>query len=795
MKTPKIGVWICDCEGKISDKLDLDVLTSKAKDLENVTLVKRVGNLCSGKGLSELKKTIKENDVDRVLFAGCSARSSLKFSEELIAQILDEVGIDSALFEVANIREQNAWLHDDKDGATRKAIDLLRMAHARLKSDQPKLPPVKIVKKALVVGGGSTGIQAASDLAETGQAVTLVERAPYLGGQMCQVNFLFQSEGWPSYCLNECVGPVHSKKVAFNSEIDLLTNSEILNIEKKNGNFRVQIRKAPIFVDPEKCISCGFCAEVCPEETDNAFNFGFTKRKAIDKDFERAVPDTYYIIEEACTECGKCVDVCPTDAVNLKAEPEMIEDTFGSIILTTGFNSYDLSQNQEFSYSAPNVVSGIEMERIIEAEFKRPSDGKVPEHITFVLCGGSRATGDKIGEGVPYCSKTCCATTVKQAHRVGLAKPDIKMSVVYYHDVRTYERAFETFYNAVKNNGVSFVRGQISQITENTDNSLKVQIAPLNASMRDGGTETIDLNTDLVVIANAQLPETDTSPIFKQLKLYTDRYGFPMEFQPRIFKPTESYIDRVYVAGAINGPKVIQQSVEQGSTAAMKALPHLMKGEKELLKFVASIDKEKCTSCRICEIICPHGAIEITEEGAVVDPAFCQACGFCAAACPTHAAQLINFTDQQILDQVDVAFSELKEGEPKILALLCYWCSYGGADLAGIKGFKTPSNFRSIRIRCSSSVNSGLIMEMFKRGVDGILVAGCPQKSCHHLWGNYLADKRTELLKMLMRQLGLSDKRLRWEYLGVPDWIQFVDVITEMDKDLRELGPNLLTRR
>ncbi|MFH2002137.1 MAG: hydrogenase iron-sulfur subunit, partial [Planctomycetota bacterium] len=190
------------------------------------------------------------------------------------------------------------------------------------------------------------------------------------------------------------------------------------------------------------------------------------------------------------------------------------------------------------------------------------------------------------------------------------------------------------------------------------------------------------------------------------------------------------------------------------------------------------------------ETVCPHGAIRMTEEGAVSDPAFCQACGFCAAACPVPAAELSNFTDQQILEQARVAFHSVPEGEPRILALLCYWCSYSAADFAGVARVETPSNYRTIRIRCSSSVNTGLLMKMFTMGVDGIVVAGCPERSCHHLWGNFVADKRIDLAKALMTQLGLSADRLRFEYIGAPMQAKLVNTLKAMDAKLRTLGPN-----
>jgi heterodisulfide reductase subunit A len=427
------------------------------------------------------------------------------------------------------------------------------------------------------------------------------------------------------------------------------------------------------------------------------------------------------------------------------------------------------------NYASPNVVSSMEMERIISAGLKRPSDQKTPEHIVFVLCSGSRAN-EKKGGGVPYCSKTCCAITVKQANRVISDKT--KVSVICYNDVRAYERAFGKFYiNARSAKNVSFINGQVRQV-EDQNGKLRIYVeTPVGDK---------ELWAELVVLAEALLPKVD---LIEKLGLKTDKHNFPIEVQPRIIRPTESLVDRVYVVGALTGPKIVQESVGQGSVAALKALYHLSKEKKEALKYVSMVDRERCSSCRICEVVCPHGAIKVAEE-AVVDQAFCQGCGLCMASCPSHAIQLVNFTDKQILDQVEVAFSGVKE-EPKILTLLCYWCSYAAADLMGLKGLKLPANFRSIRIRCSSSIHSGLILEIFRRGVDGILIAGCPPKNCHHLWGNYMAANRVELMNMLMNQIGLSPSRLRWEYVGVAMWSALAKAIKEMDKALRKLGPKM----
>jgi len=750
-----IGAIVCTCGGTIG--LDVDRLVEFVKGLEGVEKVKKVEYFCRNP-----VDVIKELNTERVLFIGCSERSSLKISESGFWNAFEKAGVERGLYEVVNIREQCDWIHDDKEEATRKAMDQILMGYVKLKTNKPIKERIKLEKRVLVVGGGVAGMKCASELAKVGIDVVLVERKPYLGGHAAQIPMLFQCEGWPSLCTSECIVPVLAKEVMESDRVEVLTNAEIVDVEKVDGNFLVTIVQKPVYVDPEKCVSCGKCSEVCPVEVKSEFEMGFGKRKAIDKDFAVAVPDSYNLLEEYCNRCGECVKVCPTNAVNLEAKPKEYRYRFGAVVIATGYEGFDLKKIEKYNYGHPKVVTTLELERLIAKNF----NGNPPESLVYIMCSGSRSD-----EGVPYCSKICCPIMSKLVMRLATLYELMEITVIY-RDLRTYGRAFEEFRRRAEAQAVEFVRANVEKVVEE-NGRLKV--------VTDNG----EFYADLVVLAEPLVPAG--AKLLKMFGVRTDDYGFPVEFQPRIINPTESYVDRVFVAGSARGLRDIQESVESGLAAAMRVYEALM-NDKIPLKYVSYVDREKCLGCGICESVCPHDAIRL-DEGRVAksDPAFCKGCGLCYAACPGNAIQLINFEDKQLLDQIEVAFTHAKPGEPRILAMLCYWCSYAAADLMGYHRIKLPANFRTIRIRCSASAKNWIILKsLLENKVDAVLVAGCPPKNCHHLHGNYMVDKRIQALKSVLSALGLDEKKVRFEYIGVAMYGKLANVIKEIDKSLRE---------
>jgi heterodisulfide reductase subunit A len=753
----KIGVVLCTCGDTLSEKINFEELKEFIKSFPEVEEVLITKDFCKS---PEEKVSHLKGKVDALIFGGCSERSSLQFNEDRAKKLVEYLGIDPSMYETMNLREQCCFIHEDKEGINQKAKDMFLIAFSKLKtaSKSFRFSPKK---RVLVVGGGVAGQRCAQTLSDLGIETVLLEEKPYLGGLSAQLSFVWQSEGYPSVCTTECVMPVVGRDTVFRN-IKLMLNSQVVDVVKENGNFKVKIKKKAQKVDPEKCIGCGKCAQVCPVEVPNEFELGKKTRKAIDKPFALALPDTYHILESACTLCGECEKVCPTGAINLNAKDEYVEEEFGAIVLATGLKGKDLSVYEELGYKYPEVITLIELERYLANQFYQ----KKPKEIAFVLC-----KKDSVG----YCSKLCCLATVKSAEFISKMFPDIKIRV-FYLSLRTTGRAFEELRRRAEKNRVEFIEEPVLKVVKN-NGKLTVE------------TEKGKYSADLVVLAEPLVPSQ--TKLTKILEVETDRFGFPVEFQPKVVNPLETYVERVFVAGGAKGFKDIQESIESGHAVAVKVFNALNEQTK---KFYSKVDPEKCSKCGTCAMSCPHGAViikkgEKPEENIVeIDPGFCRGCGLCYSACPSNAIRFFNFEDMQIIKMAENAFKNLPPGKPRILAFLCYWCSYGAGDLMGIKGEKLPENLRVIKTRCSASLSLDAIVEIIERDLaDAIIVAGCSKGNCHHLWGNYMQESRISALNENLRLLGVSDKIVRWEYIGVAAWKKLAKVIREVNKKLLEV--------
>lgn len=768
---PRIGVFVCHCGKNIAGSVDVKSVADYAGTLENVVFSTDNTYLCSNVGQDEIKKAIKEHNLNRIVVAACSPR----MHESTFRRTLEEAGLNPFLLEFANIREQCSWVHMRDPNATEKAKSLVRMAVAKSRHLNPfEKQKLNVPPKALVIGGGVAGIQASLDLADQGVEVYLVEKTVSLGGHMAQLDKTF-----PTMDCSICILGPKMVDASKHENIKVFTYSEVEDIQGYVGNFKIKIRKKARFVT-EDCTGCGVCAKFCPVEVPNEFDLGLANRKAIYVPFPQAVPLIYTIDPENCIGCGLCENVCEPKAIDFQQKDEIIEVEVGTIIIATGYDIFDVSKIPEYGYKRyQNVINSLEFERLVNAsgptdgKIIRLSDGKEPQRIAFIQCVGSRS--EKANR---YCSGVCCMYSLKHAQQIKEKNPNAEV-YIFYMDIRAVGKGYEEFYWRAKDNGIRFVRGRPSKIIED----------PITKNLRILYEDTLagkseEMEFDLVVLAPTMIP-SDIENLRKMLNLSKSQDGFLMEAHPKL-RPVDTLTAGVFLAGCAQSPKDIPSSVAQGSAAASRATTLLGK-EVEVEPITAFIQPELCIKCDICKEICDFNAIELTWKDVKVNEPLCSGCGACAAACPTKAIQIRNFTDEQIYAQIREAFEEYDE-HPRILAFLCNWCSYAGADTAGLGRMQYPSNVKSIRVMCSARVDPLFVLRAFAHGADGVLVAGCHLGDCHYVTGNYKAKRRMEKLKDLLQEFGIEKERLRIEWISASEGEKFAKTITEFTEQLRSLG-------
>ena len=563
-------------------------------------------------------------------------------------------------------------------------------------------------------------------------------------------------------------------------KVDVRTYTEVERVEGYVGNFKVLLREKSRYVRADRCNGCGECAKVCPIEVPNRFEMNLAPRRAAYVAMSQSVPLVYTIDLDACIHCYKCVEACgKLEAIDFSIQDQLVWEDVGAIITATGFSHFDPSAIPEYGYGRyPNVVTAMEMERLNNSagptagNLVRPSDGANPSGLAIVNCVGSR---DKRFN--PWCSNFCCMYAIKNAVLIKQAHPEMDITI-YYIDIRTPSKGYEEFYERARDMGIRFMQGRPSLITEDPDTR---NLYVLSEDMTLG--QVTEREYDMVMLNQAAVPQPDVDTVSSVLNITQSPGGWFMEYHPKL-RPMDSPTDGVFLAGACQGAKDIPASVAQGSAAAARAGRVLHAPEWEIEPVVASVWEDRCISaqgkkCGVCSRACPYGAIEYeVGKPAHVVVAKCHGCGGCVAECPHNAITQLHFTDAQILAQIRALLAE--KPEDKILAFRCHWCSYGGADLAGVSHFEYSSNERGLRVMCSARMDTDFIYEAFRLGAGAVLYSGCHPQDCHYITGQRVGAARAERLLNAFEKLGMSPGRFRVEWISAAEGDKYARVINEM---------------
>jgi heterodisulfide reductase subunit A len=772
----RIGLYICHCGNNIAGVIDPVALAEAARGLPGVAVCRDHLYSCSEAGQRDIAKDIHDFDLNRMVVAACSP----KLHEPTFRRLLAESGVNPYLLEIVNIREHCSWVHArEPEAATVKALELIRMGLAKVRDAQPLVDrQVPVTRAALVIGGGPAGLRAALDIAHAGIPVTLVERAPILGGMANRLYHTFPQ----GQSILSLINPMMAA-VMLHPGITVLTQSEVTGVSGHLGNYKVVVKQARPRVT-DACDLCGACEAVCPVKVPDDREPGPGTRAAIYLPSPTAFPARYLVDSEHCDLCGACLPACPRQAIVLEPGPDL-EHTLevGSIVVATGFAPFEPAGSRYEDWTVqPQVITTVTLERLLDP--RGPTGGKVlapgaaaaePQDIAFVLCVGSREE-----EGNRYCSRICCPTALKQALELKARLPQARIRI-YYRDLRTIKKEWEVLYTRAREAGIGFMRGRVRDIRPGEAGQVVIE-----ADQELGQWVSQD-RVDLAVLAVGMVPGPNAD-LREVLKLAVSPDGFFLEAHPKL-RPLETVLDGIYLAGACQGPKDLAESITQGSGAAAKILALLAHDTITLDGLISQVDPDKCIGCESCFKECPFQAVEMVGEGkkrqARIIEAACKGCGVCAGACPSGAVIARGFTDEMILAQIDEALAA--NPEEKILAFCCSWCSYAGADFAGVSRLQYPPAVRIVRTMCSGRVHPKFILHAFKRGAGQVLVSGChPPGDCHYVAGNLRAQARIEKLKRKLPKKGIDPARLRLEWISATEGKNFQRVIQKMAEALQE---------
>lgn len=637
----RIGVFVCHCGRNIAGTVDVKEVVERVSKLPGVVHVEDYIYMCSEPGQQKIIDVVKRTNLDAVVVAACTP--SLHY--ETFAKAVESAGLNRYRLEMACIREFCSWVHFDRRNATDKAVRIIASTVAKVSSNKSyEKITGKVVRRALVIGGGIAGITAALSLANSGVEVVLVEKSPTIGGKMAML-----SETFPTLDCAQCILTPRMAEAAHNPNIKLYTLSEVVDVSGYLGNFKVRIKRKPRKVVVELCRLCGFCERVCPVEVPNEYNLGLNRRKAIYIPFPQSVPSAYVVDSANCNRCGRCLKVCPTKAINLDEEEGIVEEAVGAIIVATGYEQYPADKLVEYGYGVyQDVVTSLHFERMLSpsgptgGNIVRISDGKPVKRVVFIQCAGSRDENH-----LPYCSKICCMFTAKHALLFKERVPDGE-ATVFYIDIRAGGKGYEEFVKRVQGEfKVNYIRGRISRVYRDRDGSMVV------SGIDTLSNERVVVKADLVVLAVGMV-STLSNELASKLRLPIDQYGFVQEAHPKL-KPVEIPTNGVYVCGAVHGPKDISESVTQAMASASKALELLSRDMLVREPIVAEVDKDLCNGCRVCSTVCPYSAIEIVDSKAKVNEMLCEGCGICDASCPVGAIKLRNYSENQLINAIKAA--------------------------------------------------------------------------------------------------------------------------------------------
>ena len=735
-----------------------------------MSIVKTHPFLCGKEGLELLKKDIADEGVNTLVIGACSRRVNF-----------DIFRFDGCIVDRVNLREQVVWTHPStKKAGEEGGIDHIQM----MAEDYLKMGVIKVKKitlpepykldafcrKILVIGGGIAGISAAIDAAKAGYEVTIVEKESSLGGYASKVRKQLPVEN----PFENIIPPVISgklKELESLPGITVKTNTVVARIAGQPGDFNVTLKKPGENIEFD--VPFPLPAEMKVD----------SNGKELDKDKQIELYKEY--------NKGK------TDILNIDPNGEK----FGAVILAAGWRPYKAAEN-EFAHlgfgELPDVVTNTQFEEIAaKGRITRPSDGKDAKSVVFVQSPGKGSDND-----FAYSGSVMSLVSLKQAKYVREDYPDGKAYVIYQH-MRT-PGLMENFYKSIQQDpGIFLTKGEVVGVSKNGDGMV---VEADNTLLG----EKIKVKADMVVLATGMVPVTADDPVinlayrqgpgFRDIALF-DKYT-DSNF---ICFPYETQRTGVYAAGCIRRSMTMEETIEDATGAALKAIQCIESSNRGVSVHPRSGDMsfpdfffQRCTQCKRCTEECPFGALDDDEKGTPKpNPTRCRRCGTCMGACPER---IIGFADYNV-DSIGSMVKAIKvpsendfDDPPlRILALVCENDAYPALDIAGMNRLNYSHIVRFIPVRCLGSVNVIWIKDALSQGMDGVFLLGCrhgDDYQCHFVKGSELASIRMKKIGEALQSLALENERVAQFEIAIDEYDKIPKMVGDFVEIIEGLGPN-----
>ena len=745
-----VNVVMCTCGGTLNDKIDYKALEEYAKGL-GVKSVMRTEALCTTGDKSSVSGAL---DGDRLVAVACTR----SISQLPIEAVMEEAGLNKDNLTIVNAKEQIALVHSDKAKATSKAKMMIKAAVAKVKEAVPlEVVSYERDQNALVIGGGIAGLTAASELADQGFRVHLVEKSPAIGGSMSLISKTFPEEDC-TLCLR---GPGIIEMMT-KPGIEYHVNSSVKDVERTPSGFKVTYEKQKVELDLSRKMGKGQPIEAIPISSIGVQEYDLVYKEGATKDSLQKVMDS---------KCGNCTSLFP--GATLSAWEEAGEKTLdvGAVVLATGFEDFDPSGIPKWGYGLPNVITQYQLARLIDplgptgGILARPSDAKTPKKIVMIQCVGSRDP-----EYQSYCSKYCCMAAIKHASVIKKQRdPDTEITVLY-RDIRASGYGFEALYNESKDLGVNYVHGDVDSVTPSGNG--------LGVTYTDGMGESKSIDADLLVLSTGMKPTEGSEALAELFNVELTDSGFYKEIDEKVAN-ISTRAPGVYIAGTATGPKNIPDSIAQAGAAAYMANGYLSTHLEKKVNH-PEVNEDNCGKCGICRSVCPYDAITIPEdEYPQFDSLLCQSCGLCVSSCPTRALNTPIYGHDLIDAQTDAILSEKKD--PVIIGYICDDCGYNLLDTAGFMEAEYPSGFLPIYVNCMSNLSLRNVLNAVKKGADGVMLVGCVKERCHFLKGTERSRGQMDIIESFFKATGVKTPLKILESSGTMV-SQFTDAIDELVK-------------